>query len=210
MDFQFKEQNFPTRELVKHDRAYDRFMLAGIFTLVLLPYVATFCNYYDFAEFYMPLGAFCFWKAYKEKQKYETSCQQREKQTALAKLHLQRAFAFFNDEHDLSGSIVELDKVLELDSGSFWALALRGQTYKIMGQYSKAIEDFSTIIQDDTKNPYAYLLRGDVHFEAQDFKLALQDYKKAKRIFGKVDNHTPHRIERVATAKSLATAKRQK
>jgi len=59
---------------------------------------------------------------------------------------------------------------------------LRGLIYEEIGEYSKALADYTTAIKKDKKNADVYAQRGELYYRLQDYTAALADYRMASKL----------------------------
>ncbi len=59
---------------------------------------------------------------------------------------------------------------------------LRGTIYFEIGEYQKALDDYTTAIKKDKKNADAYAKRGEFYYQMEDYAAALADYKAASKL----------------------------
>ena len=69
--------------------------------------------------------------------------------------------------------------VLGFDQNNIHALHNRGISYERLGQYSEAIQDFSSVIDLDAENANAFFNRGCCFDSIGDIDRAITDYSKA-------------------------------
>ncbi len=48
-------------------------------------------------------------------------------------------------------ALADFDRAIELDEKYAWAIARRGETYRLMGKYAEALADFDRAIELDEK-----------------------------------------------------------
>ena len=46
-------------------------------------------------------------------------------------------------------ALADFSRAIELDPGNAWAIASRGETYRLMGRYDEALADFNRAIELD-------------------------------------------------------------
>jgi tetratricopeptide (TPR) repeat protein len=63
-----------------------------------------------------------------------------------------------------------------------WAIDERGNTYRVMEKYEKAIEDFNQVIEIDSNNAQAIAHRGQSYFRLQRYQEAIADFNRAIEI----------------------------
>src|SRR6516164_4892508 len=61
----------------------------------------------------------------------------------------------------------------------------RGMLHTLAGQCDRAIEDFTTLIQQEPDNFLGYAMRGTVYDQKKDFDKAIKDYTEALRLHPK-------------------------
>lgn len=59
---------------------------------------------------------------------------------------------------------------------------LRGATYAQIGEYQKALDDYTTAIKKDKKNADAYADRAELYSQMENYAAALADYKSANKL----------------------------
>ena len=69
--------------------------------------------------------------------------------------------------------------MLALEGGNVHALHNRGISYERVGEYHKAVEDFSAVIAVDPENANAYFNRGCCYDSIGELDLAISDYSVA-------------------------------
>jgi len=90
-------------------------------------------------------------------------------------------------QNDFKKAVELFSRALELTPDDQYypdAYACRGQAYLAMNDLTRAIIDFSEILDKDPKSVVALELRGDAYFLKGSFERAARDYNKAARIGG--------------------------
>jgi tetratricopeptide (TPR) repeat protein len=72
-----------------------------------------------------------------------------------------------------------LDRAIALEEEYAWALALRGETYREMGEYEQALADLDRAIALDEKYAWALALRGETYRRIGEYEQALADLDRA-------------------------------
>ena len=75
--------------------------------------------------------------------------------------------------------MADYTKAIQIDPNFAYALNGRGNTYKDLKDYYKALADYTTAIKIDPKDSYAYNGRGSTYKELQNYKSALTDFQSA-------------------------------
>jgi tetratricopeptide (TPR) repeat protein len=78
----------------------------------------------------------------------------------------------------------------------------RGFAYHYLGDYKKAIEDFSESIRLDPKNAAVFKLRGDVQWLSGETNLAIKDFSEAIRLNPKFVDAYTNRAKMYSTGKN--------
>lgn len=87
-------------------------------------------------------------------------------------------YSFGGKGKDLPLAIINFDKALELDPTYVEVYYYRGETYKDMGLYEKAIADFKETIKLNPKYALGYSELASIHIECKEYKQAIQVYDK--------------------------------
>jgi tetratricopeptide (TPR) repeat protein len=101
--------------------------------------------------------------------------------------NVERAFEYMGlgRESLLRGDYVRAVRILTVSingNPTPEAFKLRGQAYDLLGNYDKALSDFSQYIGADPSNPSGYLIRADAHTFHGKHEKAIEDYSNAIRL----------------------------
>jgi tetratricopeptide (TPR) repeat protein len=89
----------------------------------------------------------------------------------------------FNHRGDYTAAIVDFEAALALDPEASAAYVNRGNTYFSTQQFDLAIDDYSTSLQMNPRNPYiAHYNRGLVNEAKREEKLAIADFVRATEL----------------------------
>jgi Tfp pilus assembly protein PilF len=58
----------------------------------------------------------------------------------------------------------------------------RGNCYLSIKDYNNALADFNKVIQMEPTNDQAYMLRGVVYRQTEDYLIAIENWKQAKKL----------------------------
>ena len=83
----------------------------------------------------------------------------------------------FNKEYPTALKI--LDKSISFDPDEINNYALRGDTYYYLGQFQKAVEDYTLSIYKDPNNPLIYGDRALAYLQSEQYKKTIDDCTKA-------------------------------
>ena len=81
-----------------------------------------------------------------------------------------------------SGAILLYDEAIKLNPNDAWSYFNRGMIYEAIGQYYKAIQDFSKAIQLNPNAPKFYLSRGNCYKEMRNMEAAQDDFNKYRKL----------------------------
>jgi len=89
----------------------------------------------------------------------------------------------FNHRGDYTAAIADFEAALALDPAASAAYVNRGNTYFYSRQLDRAIEDYSTSLQMNPRNPHlAHYNRGLVNEARREEKLAFADFVRATEL----------------------------
>lgn len=80
--------------------------------------------------------------------------------------------------HQYKNALEDYNEIIKLDKKFYGAYGNRAELYFKLGEYAKAIKDF-TIYLKTTDDFNSYLLRGQSYFYLDKFDLAMDDFKTA-------------------------------
>ncbi|MCC5917792.1 MAG: tetratricopeptide repeat protein [Cryomorphaceae bacterium] len=96
--------------------------------------------------------------------------------------YFNRAVILFEQFDQLDAAVMDLTKVIQIDSSDWKAYQNRGYYYYLNEQYDKALSDINMSIQLNPDFSNAYLLRGLLKEKLNDSIDACADYKTAERL----------------------------
>ena len=99
----------------------------------------------------------------------------------LASQKSNAAYQLFLKNND-SGAILLYDEAIKLNPNDAWSYFNRGMIYEAIGQYYKAIQDFSKAIQLNPNAPKFYLSRGNCYKEMRNMEAAQDDFNKYRKL----------------------------
>src|SRR5262249_21168731 len=76
-------------------------------------------------------------------------------------------------------AMADVNRAIELDEKYDWALAQRGETYRLMGWYEQALADLTRAIELDEKYAWALAQRGETYRLMGWYEQALADLTRA-------------------------------
>ena len=76
-------------------------------------------------------------------------------------------------------ALEDFDRAIELNPKFDWAIAHRGDIYRIMKRYPEALEDFDRAIELNPKYDWAIALRGQTYHSMKRYTEALEDFDRA-------------------------------
>ena len=109
----------------------------------------------------------------------EEKISEAQRQQALS--HYESAIEYGN-EGNLEAAVIQLDQAILLNPGHTEAYIARGRARADLDRYPEAIEDYTVAIENDPEYPNVYIDRAVAYSRISDYKTALADYDKARRI----------------------------
>jgi tetratricopeptide (TPR) repeat protein len=91
---------------------------------------------------------------------------------------LSRARASY-DQRRYDEALRDSNQALELEPNNAFALARRGDTYRMLGRYDEALRDFNQALEQEPTNAPALRTRGDTYRMLGRYKEALRDFNQA-------------------------------
>jgi tetratricopeptide (TPR) repeat protein len=85
-------------------------------------------------------------------------------------------------KQDCPLAILNFTDALKLDPNSDFAYSRRGECYRMLGNFDKAIEDLNEAIRKNPQNDYAYSSRGVAYWQKGQTDLVLKDLDEAIRL----------------------------
>ncbi|CAG8556974.1 17811_t:CDS:2, partial [Cetraspora pellucida] len=79
-------------------------------------------------------------------------------------------------------SLIDLNKVLEINQTDEHALVNRGVTYKLLGRYKESLEDLNKVLEIDPNDTFALRSRGEIYRVLEQYNDSLIDLNKALEI----------------------------
>lgn len=95
---------------------------------------------------------------------------------------VQEQYAEAAQDFTIAISAIQGDLKLWLDPQFIRAYMARGNSWMWLGEYDKAVEDFTDCIRLDPKNEYYFFRRGDAHRAKNRFDKAIEDYDESIRL----------------------------
>ena len=86
------------------------------------------------------------------------------------------------------GVLADFNQALQIEPEDTMTYIARGNAYRVMGDYLKAIDDYNQALQRNTDNPHTYYNRGMTYTCIEEMQLACYDYQKAAIIFCEQEN----------------------
>ena len=80
---------------------------------------------------------------------------------------------------DLNQSLSYVNQAIRLDPNLDTAYSLRGGVYEKLGQYQRAIENYSQAIRLNPNDSFDYLLRGAIYEKLGQYQRAIENYSQA-------------------------------
>jgi tetratricopeptide (TPR) repeat protein len=90
-------------------------------------------------------------------------------------------------ENKYAEANIFLDKAIAKNPKNIHALLSRGANHSMLGNYIKAIEDYSKVIEIDNSNTLAYFNRGLNKKRKGNYRNAIEDFNRAIKIKGSED-----------------------
>jgi tetratricopeptide (TPR) repeat protein len=85
----------------------------------------------------------------------------------------------YSQQGNMSKSLMSYNSALALDSSYSKALFNRSFTWKMMGDFSSAMQDATLIVQIDPESPEYWNLKGNLHLLYADYYEAISCYDRA-------------------------------
>lgn len=83
------------------------------------------------------------------------------------------------ESKNYSGAISTFTIAIEASDTCGRCYEYRSHSYKLIGQYDKALSDMEILIEGDPNNPFLYASRASLHYEKNEYEKALRDFRKA-------------------------------
>ena len=75
-------------------------------------------------------------------------------------------------------ALSDFNHAIELNEKYAWAIANRGENYRLMGKYDEALSNFNRAIELDEKDAWAIASRGETHRLMGKYNEALKDFDR--------------------------------
>jgi tetratricopeptide (TPR) repeat protein len=101
------------------------------------------------------------------------------RQLSVDQLGGSRATAVTSDIHAARLTLADFNRAIELNPGYAWAIARRGDTYRLMERYDEALADLNRALELNPGREWAIASRGHTYLEMKRYDEALADLNRA-------------------------------